>query len=110
MTKQFKWFLLLGTLLHASILLCISYWLLHQSVTPEDEYRIIKFTSALKSIGLGLEEKPDQKDFLFVNVAYAKALIPKYDDSTMFPIGNEAITNRKIVSFGGWVEENMEAM
>ncbi len=94
MSLKFKIWLLVGAMLNSILLLAVSNFLLNQPVTPEDEYLIIKFTSALKNIGLDLEEKPDKKDFLFVNVAYAKALIPKYDESGIFPIGNEAVTDR----------------
>lgn len=94
MSAKFKLFLLIGALANAFLLLGVSSFLLQQPITPEDEYLVIKLTSALKNIGLGLDEKPPQKDFLFVNVAYAKALVPKYDESGVFPIGNEAITDR----------------
>lgn len=81
--------------MNALVLMCLCLWLLSLPITPEDEYQIIRLTSLLKNIGLGYEKKPLQTDFLFVNVAYSKELVPKFDETEIFPIGNEAITNRE---------------
>ena len=94
MEKRLRIGIVIGAIANSCLLLVISYWLSHLAITPEDEYQIIKFSSALKHIGLSWEEKPPKEDFIFVNVAYAKQLIPKYDETGIFPIGNQAITDR----------------
>lgn len=110
MKKKLRYFILAAALMNSLVLLILSYWLSHLPITPEDEYQIIKFTSALKHIGLNWEEKPHKDDFLFVNVAYAKQLIPKYDETGIFPIGNEAITDRhKLALFYQKLNENPTA-
>ena len=79
---------------HSLLLSVFSLYLLNLPYIYEDELRLIQITSAIKKFIISKEEKPDRNRFLFVNIAWEKQLIEKLDTDE-FPIGNQAITNRK---------------
>ncbi len=43
---------------------------------------------------MDLDDKPNRKEFLFINVSWDKQLVEKLDKDGLFPIGNQAITDR----------------
>lgn len=71
----------------------VTFLWLNLPYTYDYEFTLLSRIAVFKNILLGSEEKPPREDFLFINVAYEKKLIDKYDDFG-FPIGNEAITDR----------------
>ncbi len=92
-----KHVLLLLLIVHSLFLTALSLYLLHLPYIYEDELRLIQITSAVKRFIVSKEKKPDRNRFLFVNVAWEKQLIDKLD-ADGFPIGNQAITNRKTLA------------
>ena len=84
--------ILLISLCNTIILLLLSYFLNNQSLfTGEDlnQYAWMEFVKEK----IGLSEHIDYKDALFINVAYDKQLVDKYDEFGM-PVGNIDITDR----------------
>jgi CHASE2 domain len=81
-------------LVHTLALMLGSYLWLNLPFTYENESAIIAWSSIIKNVVLGLEEKPDKNDYLLINTAYEKTLIPKQDEFG-FDIGSETITNRE---------------
>ena len=90
--KKFTSYVLLVA--HALFLLILSFVLLSLPYTYENEASIISWVSVTKNTLFGLETKPDPKEFLLVNVAYQKKLLPRVDEFG-FEIGNEALTDRQ---------------
>ena len=89
-----KRLLTLILIVHSLLLSAFSLYLLHLPYIYEDELRLIQITSVLKKFIISKKAKPDRNRFLFVNVAWEKQLIDKYDKDG-FPVGNQTITNRK---------------
>jgi hypothetical protein len=86
--------LLLLCLLHALFLIFISLWLVNQHMVLGDERILFQVTAGIKKIILGIENKPDPKDFIFINNSYDNMLIERLDDEG-FPMGNQPITDRR---------------
>lgn len=80
--------------LHSLLLVFLTFWWMNTTFMYEDEYLLIRLTSVIKRIALGIEEKPDKSRFLFVGVSWDKALTDKVDESGL-PVGNQAITDRE---------------
>ena len=68
---------------HAILLICLSFHWLNQSLTYGDELLLIQLSSGVRYFLLDDEEKPDKKDFLFVNTAYDRTLADKYDSNLL---------------------------
>ncbi|MDM8550057.1 CHASE2 domain-containing protein [Desulfobacterales bacterium HSG2] len=86
------------SVIHALWMLILTFVWLNRSVTYGDEMFLIQMTSGVKRLILGLEEKPDKNDFLFVNVAYDRKLIEKRKNGIFS--GNQDITDRaKLAQF-----------
>jgi hypothetical protein len=81
-----KWF---ASFLHAFVLLILSLIWLHTPFTYGDEKFLIKWTSVVKRMVLQLDDTLPKDNFIFINLAYEKALIPLEDN-----LGNEVITDR----------------
>jgi hypothetical protein len=81
-------------ILHSFFLTAVSIYLLNLPYIYEDELYLVQATSIIKKLTARKQDKPDRKRFLFVNVAWEKQLIEKLDKEG-FPLGNQAITNRK---------------
>jgi hypothetical protein len=62
-------------------------------MTYGDESWLIKWSSTIKRVFLNMDEDPPQSRFLFVDLAYDKAIIPREEGS-----GNEVITDRNQLS------------
>ena len=75
-------------------MLGLTYYWLQQNITYGDEVTLVKFTSILRRIILGNEQKPDRNEVLFVNVSHDLTLIDLLD-SDGFPVGNQPIVDRK---------------
>lgn len=86
--------LLLLCLLHTLFLIFISLWLVNQHMVIGDERILFQVTAGVKKIILGIENKPDPKDFIFINNSYDNMLIDMLDEEG-FPIGNQSITDRR---------------
>lgn len=89
--KHRKWILVL---VHTLALIWATYHWLNLPYTYENEGVIISWSSIIKNIVLGLEDKPPKENFLFINTSYEKALLPKLDEYG-FELGTEPITNRQ---------------
>ncbi len=81
-----KWFI---SFLHAFVLLAFSLIWLHTPFTYGDEKFLIKWTSVVKRLVLQMDDDRPKDNFMFINLAYEKALIPLEDN-----LGNEVITDR----------------
>jgi hypothetical protein len=81
-----KWFI---SFLHSFALLPFSLIWLHTPFTYGDEKFLIKWTSVVKRMVFQLDDTPPKDNFIFINLAYEKALIPLEDH-----LGNEVITDR----------------
>ncbi|MCU0444243.1 MAG: CHASE2 domain-containing protein [Microscillaceae bacterium] len=61
-----------------------------------DEYALVRYSSVLRNVILGLETKPDTTRFLFINVAWDKVMADYFDPAVPeYPVGVEPITDRK---------------
>lgn len=79
----------LVSFLHSFVLLIVSLIWLHTPFTYGDEKFLIKWTSVVKRLVLQLDDDLPKDHFIFINLAYEKALIPLEDN-----LGNEVITDR----------------
>jgi hypothetical protein len=85
------------------------YVLLDQDFTYGDEKFLIKWSTILKKIVLGIDDKPPKSDFLFINTCYDNMLIDKLDEDG-FPIGNQVITDRdKLAELFAKLNKNPDA-
>jgi CHASE2 domain len=83
------------SMLNAGFMLWLTFWLLSIPQVLPDEYNLVQWTSVIKNLVLGLEDKPDTTRFLFVNVAWDKILVDRFDPQVPnFPVGAEPITDR----------------
>ena len=73
-------------------LLIMTYVLNNQPLFTGEKLNMFAWAELLKN-KIGLSEKNDYKDALFINVSYDKQLIDKNDDMGM-PVGNTDITDR----------------
>lgn len=87
MKTSIKWLI---SFAHAFLLLGFTAWCMNTGFTYGDEQLLIKWSSILKRVVFQIDKDPPKKDFIFVNLAYEKALIPRADG-----LGNEVITDRE---------------
>ena len=82
---------------NALVLLVLTAFWLSTNYSYGDERLLVQWSSILKRVVLNIDEDPPKEDFLFINLAYEKALIPTEDG-----LGNEVITDRaKLAQFFG---------
>jgi hypothetical protein len=93
MKKRKRIMLISLSLLHAALLLFFTFWLLERNYTYGDEKFLIKWSSVVKKMVLGVDTKPPRSDFLFINTCYDNMLIDKLDDDGL-PLGNQVVTDR----------------
>jgi len=87
-----------SSLIHALLMLIVTIGWLNWSITYGDEMLLIQMTSGVNRLILSIEEKPNENDFLFVNVAYDRKLIEKRENGVFS--GNQDITDRaKLAQF-----------
>lgn len=97
-SKNKRLFILLSlSFLHSVFLVFVTFWLLERNYTYGDERFLIKWSSNVKKIILGIDDKPPVSDFLFINTSYDNMLIDKTDDNG-FTIGNQVITDRRMLA------------
>lgn len=87
MTNKFKWLI---SFFHAFLLIAFTAVWMNTGYTYGDEQYFIKWSSIFKRLVLNIDKDPPKNDFIFINVAYDKALIPLEDG-----LGNEVITDRE---------------
>ncbi|RZL44724.1 MAG: CHASE2 domain-containing protein [Pedobacter sp.] len=87
MTNKIKWLI---SFLHSFILIAFTAIWMNTGFTYGDEQLLIKWSSILKRLVFNIDVDPPKKDFIFINLAYEKALIPREDG-----LGNEVITDRE---------------
>jgi hypothetical protein len=80
-------------LAHGWLLMFLTFSWVNQSFTLGKELSLIQITSGIRHLLFTTEAKPEIEDFLFVNTAYDRKLIEKYDNNV--PLGNEDITDRE---------------
>lgn len=78
---------------HATFMVFFTLLLLYLDIPYDDRSLIVKISGITKKLIFSLDEKPDRKEFLFINTSYANELIPRFD-AAGFQIGDECITNR----------------
>ncbi len=92
MKSWLKWTI---SFLHAFLLIAFTAFWMSTDYTYGDERFLIKWSSILKRVVFHIDEDPPKKDFLFINLAYEKALIQRDDGP-----GTEVITDReKLTAF-----------
>ncbi|MFL5730679.1 MAG: CHASE2 domain-containing protein [Cytophagaceae bacterium] len=77
-------------ILHALWMLLITWYWLNLPVIYFDEEHLIRWSSATRKILFNNNERPPKEDFIFINLAHEKELIP-YSEG----MGEEVITNRE---------------
>ena len=82
------------SIIHALWLIFFTFIWLNQSFTYGDELFMMQAISGIKNQIFNIGQKPDPKNFLFVNIAYDRKLIPKFDEDGI-EIGRQDITNRE---------------
>jgi hypothetical protein len=87
MTNKVKWLI---SFLHAFVLIAFTAVWMNTGFTYGDEQLLIKWSSIFKRLVLNIDVDPQKKDFIFINLAYEKALIAREDG-----LGNEVITDRE---------------
>lgn len=90
MTHKKKWII---SVVHAILLMAFSLFWLNSSYTYGDEKLLVKWSSIFKKVVLQIDEDPLKKDYLFINLAYDKALIPREEGT-----GKEIITDRQLLA------------
>jgi hypothetical protein len=66
---------------------------LNSSFTYGDEKLLVQWSSIFKRVVLKMDEEPPKKDYLFINLAYDKALIPREEGT-----GKDVITDRQLLA------------
>jgi hypothetical protein len=66
---------------------------LNSSFTYGDEKLLVQWSSIFKRVVLKMDEEPPKKDYLFINLAYDKALIPREEGT-----GKDIITDRQLLA------------
>ena len=94
--KKNKFLFTVIIIFHALWMMFISYLWLNMPYSYDWESNMVVGTNLLKNVILGIEDKPDKNDLLFVNVSYDKMLIPRYDNDG-FESGKIAITDRAAI-------------
>lgn len=79
--------------IHSIWMMFLSYLWVNTAYSYESESKIMAFTSILKNVVLGFDNKPSKDSLLFINISHDKMLVPRYD-SDGFESGKEAITDR----------------
>lgn len=101
--KTWRYFTL--HLIHAVILIAISLTWLNTPYSYGDEEFLVKWSSYTKRLFLNKEKKSIKKDFIFINLAHEKELIPLEEQ-----LGNEVITDReKLTHFFQITQRNPNA-
>ncbi len=90
MTPKRKWTI---SFAHAFLLMAFSTLWLNSSFTYGDEKLLVQWSSIFKRVVLQIDEDPPKKDFVFINLAYDKALIPREEGT-----GKEVITDRQLLA------------
>jgi hypothetical protein len=85
---------LTAAMANACLLIYFTFQLLNQPFVHGNEVPLVQAANYFKNIVLNLEKKPSHKDLMFIDVAYDKQMIEKLDTNG-FPIGKQAITDRK---------------
>ena len=95
-------------LIHGLWLLFLTFLWINQSITYKDELFEIQLTSGIRHLFFSAEAEPESDDFLFINTAYDRKLIEKYENGIL--LGNEDITDReKLVRFFRILNQNPES-
>ncbi len=90
MRNSVKWLI---SFFHAFLLLFFAIWWQSSSFTYGDERFLVTWSSIFKRVVLHIDEDPPAKDYLFINLAYDKSLIPREEGT-----GVEVITDRKLLA------------
>ena len=90
MTPRKKWTI---SFAHAFLLMAFSTLWLNSSFTYGDEKLLVQWSSIFKRVVLKMDEEPPKKDYLFINLAYDKALIPREEGT-----GKDIITDRQLLA------------
>ena len=101
MKRSVKWFI---SFLHAFVLVLLTALWISFDLTYGDETTIIQRASIFKRVVLGIDEDPPKKDYIFIDLAHDKALIPLADGA-----GNEVITDRgKLATFFSMIKRHQK--
>lgn len=93
--KLFK--LIAVSIIHSLVLVLLTLVLLEMNFTYGDEKFVIKWSTVIKKVVLGIDNKPSRDRLLFINTSYDNMLIDK-TDTDGFTIGNQVITDREKLS------------
>ncbi|NEU09667.1 CHASE2 domain-containing protein [Flavihumibacter sp. R14] len=91
---------------HAILLLVLTAFWINTNYSYGDERLLVQWSSILKRVALNIDQDPPKEDYLFINLAYEKALIPTEDG-----LGNEVITDRaKLAQFFGILKHHQQSV
>ena len=103
MSSRLKWII---SICHAFLLIGITAFWMNTAYTYGDESFVIRWASIVKRIVLQIDQDPPGKDYLFINLAYDKAIIPREEGP-----GNEVITDRKqLAAFFNIIKRNQDSI
>jgi hypothetical protein len=84
------------SMLNVVFMLWLTFFIQSLPYSLPDEYGLVRYSSVLRNVILGLEKKPDTTRFLFINVAWDKVMADYFDPAVPeYPVGVEPITDRK---------------
>ena len=96
-----KWLISFG---HAFVLLALTAFWMNTDYSYGDERMLVQWSSILKRVVFNIDEDPPKEDFLFINMAFEKALIPLESG-----LGNEVVTDRaKLAAFFEILKRNQK--
>ncbi|SMO44459.1 CHASE2 domain-containing protein [Solitalea koreensis] len=103
MRNWLKWLISFG---HAILLLVLTAFWINTDFSYGDEQLLVKWSSIFKRVILNIDQDPPKSDFLFINLAFEKALIPQEEG-----LGNEVITDRaKLAQFFEMLKRNQKSV
>lgn len=88
--------LVLGTFLHAFVLLFLTlYWLSLPNIYSDEAF-FIKWTSIIKKTVFNIDPKPDPAEVLFIDISQNRTTVPQLNDfEELSEYNQKVVTNRK---------------
>ncbi len=80
--------------IHALFMVATTLFLLEMNFTYGDEKYVVKWSTIIKKVILGFDNKPEWDKLLFINTSYDNMLIERLDEDG-FATGNRVITDRE---------------
>ena len=94
--KQFSKILL--CFLHGLFLTLLTIFIAQSDIVHWDDEELVWVNQFVKKQILKIESKPEDSEFIFINVSFDNLLVDKYDENG-FLLGNQDITDRKKLAY-----------